>query len=106
MKKIKFMLDYQSMPIWLYNARGEMIGPGIPTELSDNKEFVAMINEIQTEYDNLFKNDDVYFGYHGFENKIDGQMFFAKLQKAVNVLEKYLKDQYEIIVDIDEKDFQ
>lgn len=106
MKRIKFMLDYQSTPIWLYNSKGEMIGPGFPDELSDNGEFVSLVNEIQEEYDNLFENNDVYFGYHGFANNADLEAFRSKVMKAIEMLEYHLGNSYEIVIDVSQKDFQ
>lgn len=106
MKKLKFMLDYQSTPIWLYNSKNEMIGPGIPDELANDKEFVALINEIQEDYDNLFENNDIYFGYHGFANELDSKAFFVKVTRAIEILKRRLENSYEIMIDVSEQDFQ
>ena len=106
MKKLKFMLEYQSVPIWLFNSKNEMIGPGIPNELSSDKEFVSLINDIQKEYDDLFENNDVYFGYHGFSNEADSKAFFTKVAGAIEILKHHLGNSYEIVVDVSEKDFR
>lgn len=46
MQKIKFMLEYNCIPIWLYDSEGNLIGPELPEELSNDHEFVALINQV------------------------------------------------------------
>jgi len=51
MKKIRFLLEYNCLPLWIYGENGEQYGSGIPDELMNNKEFVNLINIIQNDID-------------------------------------------------------
>jgi len=99
MKKLKFMLDYQSEPIWLYDAKNEMIGPGIPEELVNDHEFVSLINDIMEEYDSLFENNKINFEYHGFTDAKKKRLFVKKLTTAIKMLKRKVGDKYVITVD-------
>jgi len=105
MKTIKFMLEYDCSPIWVENEDGELIGNGLPSELATNYELAGLLEEIHETFDNLYENNDVYFGYHGFSNELKKRAFFTKVTKAVDLLKLKAENTYIIQVDVDEANF-
>lgn len=69
MKKIKFLLEYGCLPIWVYDD-GELICNGLtPTlKIKIGNNIDAKIEQLQKKYDKLFQNNEICFEYKGFQN--------------------------------------
>ena len=91
MKKIKFMLEYKCLPVWIAGEDGS-VDNELPEELSDNQEFVRLIEEISSEYTSLFTDKSIEFSYNGFADKKAENAFNNKVFRAVAILQSELKD--------------
>ena len=105
MKKIRFLLEYHSNPIWVIDEDGSLIDNGLPDELRRHHNLDNLLEEISQEFDDLYENNDVYFGYHGFQNEFEKRVFFAKVDQAVQLIRQYAESYYTIQVDVNEADF-
>ncbi|MCL1976206.1 MAG: hypothetical protein FWG61_08610 [Firmicutes bacterium] len=100
MKKIRFLLEYNCLPIWIYGENGEPYGPDIPDELKNDKEFVSMINMIQEEYDGLFENNNMRFEFNGFASEYHKNRFLENVARAIDMAETKVGNLYQIQNDI------
>ena len=105
MKKLRFLLEYHSSPIWVIDEDGSLIDNGLPNELRRYHNLDNLLEEIAKEFDDLYENNDVYFGYHGFQNESKKKIFFAKVDQAVKLIRQYAGSYYTIQVDVNETDF-
>ncbi len=105
MKTLRFLLEYHCCPVWVLDEQGGLIGNGLPADMVSDKNLVNLINQIQEEYDNLFENTSTYFGYHGFENEFEKQLFFTKVNSAIDLLKQKVGNTYQIQVDVDMSDY-
>lgn len=102
MKKIKFMLEYQCSPIWVENEEGELLGNGLPCELATDYELSSLLDIIHKTFDDLYENNEVYFGYHGFSNKNEKEEFINQVNKAIDMLKRKAGNSYLIQIDLNE----
>lgn len=102
MRKLTFMLEYGCIPIWIHDG-DELIGIGLPADLSCNKELSKLLNEISSEYDNLYINNSIEFSYKGFSNNAEENAFNDKVKRAISILESIVSNKY--IIEIDENVF-
>ena len=105
MQRIKFMLEYHCIPIWLYDSNDNLIGPEIPKKLSNDHKFIELINEITKEFDELYENNKINFEYKGFASEAEKKMFFTKVSKAIKMLRNRLDDNYIIQVDVNDENY-
>ena len=104
-KKLRFLLEYHSSPIWVIDEDGSLIDNGLPNELKKHHNLDNLLEEIADEFDDLYENNDVYFGYHGFQNESEKKIFFAKVGQAIKLLRQYAGNSYSIQIDVNEADF-
>ena len=105
MKKLRFLLEYHSSPIWILGEDGSLIDNGLPNELKKFNNLDDLLEEIAEEFDNLYENNDEYFGYHGFDNESKKEEFFAKVNHAIKLLKQYAGNLYVIQIDVDENSY-
>ncbi|HWP79906.1 MAG TPA: hypothetical protein VN446_04630 [Candidatus Acidoferrum sp.] len=105
MKKLRFLLEYHSSPIWVIDENGNLIDNGLPSELKKYQNLEALLEEIAEEFDDLYENNDSYFGYQGFQNESAKHAFFCKVGQAIHLIKQYAGNSYAIQVDVDEADF-
>ena len=105
MKKLKFLLEYHCSPIWVLNEDGSFIDNDLPSELKKHHDLDNLLEEIAKEFDDLYENNDIYFGYHGFQSESKKQIFFSKVNQAIKLLKRYVGNTYIIQVDVNETEF-
>lgn len=96
MRKIKFLLEYQCLPIWVYGSDGELISNGLThtlqIELGDNINI--KIKELQKKYDSLFENNEVYFEYKGFQNDNERIEFVNESKELIKMIKSKISIDY------------
>lgn len=101
MKKLKFMLDYQCYPLWIYDEDGKFIDNDLTDEIESDFELYNLLTTIKNQYDALFLNDNTEFTYAGFRNETEKKKFISTLKQAYKMLLERLGDKYDIIDGID-----
>ena len=96
------MPEYHCSPVWLYDESGELLANDLPDDLN-NGELSDLIKEVAHEYDSLYEDNEVVFEYCGFQNEISKQLFFSKVHRAIDILNRKAMGLYEIEVQISEK---
>ncbi|MDE6657644.1 MAG: hypothetical protein K2J88_03560, partial [Oscillospiraceae bacterium] len=89
---------YNCSPIWVLNGDA-LIDVGLPEDLLQYQESARLLDEISTEYDSLFVNNEIEFAYKGFSSKEEEIAFDKKIRKAINLLKKVAGEKYMIQVD-------
>lgn len=105
MKKLKLLLEYKCYPIWIYDEDGELIDNNIVSELINEPSIIKALDEIQHTYDSLFEDNEASFEYKGFENEQKRQRFLNLVRETVSLIEKKLRNIYEIENKIIRSDF-
>lgn len=88
MKKIKFLLEYQCLPIWLYNENGELLENGL-SQLYKNEfgeNICLRIKGLQNKFDKLFEDNESHFQYLGFKNEIERQKFICEAEEIIKLI--------------------
>jgi hypothetical protein len=102
MKSIRFLPEWHSYPLWIYDGpdyrKSELIGPCAPDELKTYPEILANLDKIYETYDQLFINNNVEFRYKGFDNESDKQNYINLVTKTLAQLHEALDNRF-IIVD-------
>jgi hypothetical protein len=93
MKKIKFYLEYQCYPLWIYNESGNLIDNRLIEELV-GKEIENTLHDIQSVYDHLFIDDGISFEYKGFPTVGEKTDFLNKVKLAAEQIANMLVGQY------------
>lgn len=59
MRKIKFLLEYQCLPIWVYDCNGELIENGLTLSLETEigNDIGLKLEKLKKEYDKLFEDN-------------------------------------------------
>ena len=95
-KEIKIILEYKCYPVWLYDENGEITDTLLPEELRSDSELDSLFDNIQSEYDSLFIDNDKEFIYTGFENENDKQIFLSECRNAIEKLTAECHGKYKI----------
>lgn len=93
-KEIRFMLEYECYPIWIYDENGNLIDNDLVPEIKKDDKLVAMLEELQNEFENLYINNCKEFKYVGFPSENAKQKFAEKVQQIYCSLCKLLDDKY------------
>ena len=104
MKKIRFSPEYHCSPIWVIDEKGGLLVNGLPSELEKEKDLADLLEEIAKEFDSLFENNEVFFGYKGFTDESAKQTFSYKVDKAIELLSSKAGKSYLIQVEINVQD--
>jgi len=97
MRRIKFMLDYGTYPLWVYNEEGKLpTNCLIPTELVGDLEIIELMKEINETYIGLFVNDATVFEYKGFATKKEESNFGQKIKRVMDLIKQRVGDSYVI----------
>lgn len=96
MKKIKFLLEYQCSPIWMYDCNGVLINNGLTSALQFEigNNISLMLEDLQEKYDKLFKDNEVYFEYKGFENENERMKFIDEAKEIIKLIESKTYEEY------------
>ncbi len=93
-KEIRLMLDYQCYPIWIYDENGDFIDNDLMEEIRKDDKLVAILEELQNEFDALYLNNQEEFKYIGFNSEIDKQRFEEMVYQVHNMLSNLLSEKY------------
>lgn len=105
MKKLRFMLEYECYPIWIYDEKGEMLQNGLPDGLKNDKRLVSLLGEIHEEFDSLYENTNICFQYNGFATEFAKNEFFEKVNQAIDLIKDNAKNFYAVQVDVEKEDY-
>ncbi len=102
-KQIKFMLEYQCYPIWIYSESGELLDNDLVDEIADHSDLCQLLEMVQLDFNSLYLDTSTEFRYVGFENENAKAQFLERVEKVYKELLVVLGDQYEVVnkVDID-----
>lgn len=105
-KKIKLALDYGKYPMWV-SYDDTIIHNCLVKELENSEEIVKILQEISTEYDSLFEDNDGDVLYKGFDDEQAKLLFINKLNTAYEYILHKVGHIYEVEKDetFDETDF-
>lgn len=95
-KEIRLMLDYGCYPIWIYDENGNFVDNNLIDEIEKDDGMVAMLEELQKEFDALYLNNQEEFKYIGFPSEMDKQRFIAKVQRIYCGLRDLLGGKYTV----------
>lgn len=95
-KTIKVIWDYPCFPIWIYDENNELIDNVLPDELIGNAEFKSLCDNLQSQYNSLFVNNEAEFKYVGFKDEQARDSFCKDVNKMNNILLKRLNGCYNI----------
>ena len=95
MKKIRFMFDYGTYPLWWFDG----IDPIPECTIPDDCWAKDLVTELMEEHVSLFINNKHEFSYVGFQNKEDEAAFLRKIDEAIRLLKQQYEPEYEIIDD-------
>ena len=103
-QQIRLKLEYHCYPIWIYDSEGKFIDNDLVDEITNDAELYGLLEELQSNFDSLYLNNNIEFKYIGFNNDADRQMFQQKIEKTYEKLSNVLNDKYEIInaINVDE----
>ena len=99
-KKIKFLLDYECSPIWVYENE-DLIYNGLPAEFVNDDKFRNIVDKIQNVYETLFENTEISFVYKGFSNSKERKEFLIMVEQCITMLNEKAEKNYEVVVDFD-----
>ena len=94
-KKLRFMFDYGTYPLWWFDG----IDPIPECTIPDDCRAKDLVTELMEEYDALFINNKREFSYVGFQSKDDEAAFIRKIDEAIRLLKQQYGKEYEIIDD-------
>lgn len=94
MQEICIKPEYQCYAIWVYNENGELIDNKIPEELKNNGVICDLLEDIQNEFDGLYRNSSTDFTYQGFESILQKQKFIQKVEKVCDLINKEVGNKY------------
>lgn len=98
MNRLKFLLEYNCLPVWVYYGN-ELVKNGLPHKLSDDRELAELLKRISEVYNSRFINTPVEFSYKGFPDKQEEQAFDDMLRKAIEMLRNAAGSDYVVEVD-------
>ena len=93
-KEIRLMLDYECYPIWIYDENGNFIDNDLIEEIEEDDKMVAMLEELQNEFESLYLNNQEEFKYIGFSSETSKQDFAEKVQQIYSGLCNLLDEKY------------
>lgn len=93
-KEIRLMLDYECYPIWIYDENGNFIDNGLIDEIEKDDKIIAILEELQDQFESLYLNSQVEFKYIGFSSETDKQAFSEKVQRVYSSLCNLLDEKY------------
>ena len=99
--QIRFMLEYQCYPIWIYSEDGELLYNDLVDEIANNFDLCDLLERLQLDFDSLYLDTSREFRYVGFENENDKAVFLDRAKKVYEELLVTLGDQYEIVNEVD-----
>ena len=95
-KELRLMLEYECYPVWIYDEEGKFIDNDLVQEIEKDEKLVAMLEELQTEFDSLYLNSPVEFKYIGFSSENEKHAFDSKVQQVYRGLCDLLEGKYEV----------
>ena len=98
MNRIRFMLEYNSSPIWIYQDN-ELLDNGLPEEFASDAELVALIAKITETFDSLFENTSISFEYKGFPNNLEKNKFVSMVEQGIILLKNKMGNKYDVVID-------
>ena len=105
MKKIRILLDYGTNPFWLCNEDGIIESHDLPPELSGNQELIYLLDYIDVTYRRFFIDNAYEFTFIGPCTPQEADRFRASCQKAYEIIRRTVGSQYEVTLEIDEKEW-
>ncbi len=93
-KEIRLMLDYECYPIWVYDEKGDFIDNNLIDEIKEDDKMVAMLENLQNEFESLYLNNQKEFKYIGFSSETDKKCFVEKVQRVYSSLCDFLDGKY------------
>jgi hypothetical protein len=103
MKTIRFLLDWHSYPLWIYDGpdyrNGELLGPQPPEELKEYPEILENLDMIYDIYDSLFVNNTKEFYYKGFTSERDKEEYISLIRTTISMIRKTIGYKYCIVDD-------
>lgn len=94
MLQLRLLLEYHCYPLWRYNQNGEFIDNDLPAELKNHADISTLLEEIQSDFDNLFIDNNMVFDYSGFVNDNSRKIFSEKVNCIAVLLLKAIGDNY------------
>lgn len=101
MNTVKLRLEYKCFPMWIYDEQGNLIDNDIVEEISNDNEIVNLLDNIQEEFDELYVDDGIEFGFKGFQNEQSRASFREKVEQAYTKIQTELSNNYTVINLID-----
>ena len=93
-KEIRLMFDYECYPIWIYDEEGNFIDNDLINEIEEDDKMVAILEELQNEFESLYLNNQEEFKYIGFSSETGKQGFAQKVQRVYSSLCNLLDEKY------------
>ena len=93
-KEIRLMFDYQCYPIWIYDENGNFIDNDLVEHIENDDEIVAMLEELQHQFDSLYLDSKEEFRYVGFASEEDRKNFERNVLKVYSNLCTLLDEKY------------
>ena len=78
---IRFSLEYGGWPVWSIDSGDCDVR--FPADIEVPKELNDLLDEIQSEYDELFVDNEKEFYYKGFDNEAKKEVFKQKCYMAL-----------------------
>ena len=88
------MLDYECYPIWIYDENGKFVDNDLIDEIGKDDMLVSIIEELQSEFEALYLNNQEEFKYIGFSSENDKQKFAEKVERVYYSLCNLLDEKY------------
>ena len=98
-KKIRFLFEYRTYPLWWFDGIDPTPEPKIP----DDCWAKDLVTELMEEHEALFINNKHEFSYVGFQSKEDEIAFLRKIDEAIRLLKQQYESEYEIIDDTEDE---
>jgi hypothetical protein len=97
MKTVKIRLEYKCFPIWIYDEQGSLLDNDMPEEIKQNRDLEEALEILQEEFDSLYIDNGIEFGYKGFQDYQTKQQFTKIIQSIDEQVNKELNDNDNII---------
>lgn len=88
MIKLRLSLEYRCYPLWIYGENDEFIDNNFPDELDSYIEIDTLLDEIQSDFDGLFIDNEKVFDYVGFSDNDSREMFSNKINRVEKMIRK------------------
>ena len=96
MKKIVINLEYKCFPIWQYDEKDCLLDNDLPEEFIGDTRIDPLCVEVQTLFDNLYRDDSKEFSYRGFASSAEKDKFKEKFLHMEELVRDLMSETYEI----------